>query len=99
MAACRLSAHDLARSEEELGPERLATARRFFGTANGDRYITRQPRPEQENIAFRIRPQHWLSQHQGKGHAQNVQIRTPPALISRERTTAQIGRVRAHQHS
>jgi hypothetical protein len=38
-----------------------------------------------------MRPEHWLSQHQCKGHAQNVQILTTPALISRERTTAQIG--------
>jgi hypothetical protein len=63
-------------------------ARRFLGAANGDRYITRQPRPEQENIAFRMPPEHWLSQHQRKGHAQNIQIRTTPALISRGRTTA-----------
>ena len=38
-----------------------------------------------------MRPEHWLSQHRCKGHAHNVQIRTTPALISRERTTAQIG--------
>jgi hypothetical protein len=72
MAACRLSAHHQAGSEEELDPERLAMARRLLSTANGDRYIPRQPRPEQENIAFRMRPEHKFSQHRCKGHAQNA---------------------------
>ena len=65
--------------------------RRFPGPADGDGYVTRQSRPEQENIAFRMRPEHRLSQHQGKGHAQNVRMRTTPILISHERTTVQIG--------
>jgi hypothetical protein len=54
-------------SEEELDPgERLAMARRYLGTADGDRYITDNPDPERKNVAFRMRPQHWLSQDQGK---------------------------------
>ena len=54
-------------SEEEPDPaERLALARRYLGTAGGDRYITANPDPERENVAFRMRPEHWLSQNQGK---------------------------------
>src|SRR5215472_18549765 len=57
-------------SEEELDPaERLAMARRYLGPAGGDRYVTDNPDPEHENVAFRIRPEHWLSQDQGTGHA------------------------------
>jgi hypothetical protein len=57
-------------SEEELDPvERLAMARRYLGLAGGDRYVTGNPDPEGENVAFRMRPEHWLSQDQGKGHA------------------------------
>jgi hypothetical protein len=55
-------------SEEELDPaERLAMARRYLGTAGGDRYVTDNPDPEGENMAFRMRPERWLSQDQGTG--------------------------------
>jgi len=57
-------------SEEELDPaERLAMARRYLGSADGDRYVTDNPDPERENVAFRMRPEHWLSQDQATGHA------------------------------
>jgi Pyridoxamine 5'-phosphate oxidase len=56
--------------EEELDPaERLAMARRYLGSADGDRYVTDNPDPQRENVAFRMRPEHWLSQDQGKGNA------------------------------
>jgi len=56
--------------EEELDPaERLAMARRYLGTAGGDRYIADNPDPGRENVAFRMHPEHWLSQDQGKGPA------------------------------
>jgi len=56
--------------EEELDPaERLAMARRYLGAAGGDRYVTDNPDPGRENVAFRMRPEHWLSQDQGKGQA------------------------------
>ena len=56
--------------EEELDPaERLAMARRYLGAAGGDRYVTDNPDPGRENVAFRMRPEHWLSQDQGKGRA------------------------------
>jgi PPOX class probable F420-dependent enzyme len=52
--------------EEELDPaERLAMARRYLGAAGGDRYVADNPDPERENVAFRMRPEHWLSQDQG----------------------------------
>jgi PPOX class probable F420-dependent enzyme len=55
-------------SEEEPDPaERLAMARRYLGAAGGDRYVAGNPDPGRENVAFRMRPQHWLSQDQGKG--------------------------------
>jgi len=54
-------------SEEEPAPgERLAMARRYLGAAGGDRYLAANPDPGRENVAFRMRPQHWLSQDQGK---------------------------------
>jgi len=54
--------------EEELDPpERLAMARRYLGTAGGDRYVADNPDPGRNNVAFRMRPQRWLSQDQGKG--------------------------------
>ncbi|HTX82448.1 MAG TPA: pyridoxamine 5'-phosphate oxidase family protein [Streptosporangiaceae bacterium] len=54
-------------SEEDLDPvERLAMARRYLGPADGDRYIAENPDPRRENVAFRMRPEHWLSQDQGK---------------------------------
>jgi len=56
--------------EEELDPaERLAMARRYLGSLGGDRYVADNPDPERENVAFRMRPEHWLSQDQGKGQA------------------------------
>jgi len=56
--------------EEELDPgERLAMARRYLGAADGDRYVADNPGPGRENVAFRMRPEHWLSQDQGKGQA------------------------------
>ena len=57
-------------SEEEPAPgERLAMARRYLGAAGGDRYLAANPDPGRENVAFRMRPEHWLSQDQGKRHA------------------------------
>ena len=57
-------------SEEEPGPgERLAMARRYLGAAGGDRYLAANPDPGRENVAFRMRPERWLSQDQGKGQA------------------------------
>src|SRR5262250_2792572 len=56
--------------EEELDPtERLAMARSYLGTAGGNRYIAGNPDPGRQNVAFRMRPEHWLSQDQGKGQA------------------------------
>jgi PPOX class probable F420-dependent enzyme len=58
-------------SEEEPGPgERLAMARRYLGAAGGDRYLAANPDPGRQNVAFRMRPQHWLSQDQGKAQTQ-----------------------------
>jgi len=58
-------------AEEEPGPgERLAMARRYLGPDGGDRYLADNPDPGRENVAFRMRPQHWLSQDQGKGQAE-----------------------------
>jgi PPOX class probable F420-dependent enzyme len=55
-------------SEEELDPaERLAMARRYLGAAGGDRYVADNPDPGRSNVAFRMRPERWLSQDQGKG--------------------------------
>ena len=52
--------------EEELDPaERLAMARRYLGAAGGNRYVADNPDPGRENVAFRMRPEHWLSQDQG----------------------------------
>jgi len=57
-------------SEEELDPaERLAMARRYLGAAGGNRYLADNPDPGRENVAFRMRPEHWLSQDQGKRQA------------------------------
>lgn len=53
-------------SEEEVDvAERLAMARRYLGYAGGDRYVTDNPDPGRENVAFRMRPERWLSQDQG----------------------------------
>jgi hypothetical protein len=57
--------------EEELDPaERLAMARRYLGAAGGNQYVADNPDPGRENVAFRMRPEHWLSQDQGKRPAQ-----------------------------
>jgi hypothetical protein len=59
--------------EEEPDPaERLAMARRYLGAAGGDRYIASNPDPERDNVAFRMRPEHWLSQDQGSGQSQRL---------------------------
>jgi hypothetical protein len=66
-------------SEEELGPaERLAMARRYLGSPGGDRYVADNPDPERENVAFRMRPEHWLSQDQGTGQAGRVACASQP---------------------
>jgi hypothetical protein len=55
-------------TEEEVGPgERLAMARRCLGAEGGSRYLADNPDPGHENVAFRMRPERWLSQDQGKG--------------------------------
>ena len=52
--------------EEELDPvERLAMARRYLGAVGCDRYVAENPDRGRENVAFRMRPEHWLSQDQG----------------------------------
>ena len=57
-------------SEDELDPaERLAMARRYLGSPGGERYVADNPDPGRENVAFRMRPEHWLSQDQGTGQA------------------------------
>jgi hypothetical protein len=54
--------------EDKLDPaERLAMACRYLGSAGGNRYVTDNPDPGRENVAFRMHPEHWLSQDQGKG--------------------------------
>ena len=65
-----VSAEGPLSSQDELDPaERLAMARRYLGPAGGDRYLADNPDPGRENVAFRMRPQHWLSQDQGKRQA------------------------------
>jgi PPOX class probable F420-dependent enzyme len=55
-------------SEDELDPaERRAMARRYLGAAGGDHYVADNPDPERDNVAFRMRPERWLSQDQGAG--------------------------------
>jgi PPOX class probable F420-dependent enzyme len=57
-------------AEEEPGSaERLAMARRYLGATGGDQYVADNPDPGRGNVAFRMRPEHWLSQDQGKGQA------------------------------
>jgi len=66
-----VSAEGPLAGEEEPDPaERLAMARRYLGAAGGDRYIAGNPDPERDNVAFRMRPEHWLSQDQGSGQSQ-----------------------------
>jgi len=63
-----VSAEGPVLAEEELDPaERLAMACRYLGSAGGIQYVTDNPDPGRENVAFRMRPEHWLSQDQGKG--------------------------------
>ena len=45
-------------------------ARRYLGAAGGHRYLAENPDPGRQNVAFRMRPQHWLSQDQGKRQAE-----------------------------
>ena len=61
--------------EEPSAAERLALARRYLGTAGGDAYVTDNPDPGRENMAFRMRPEHWLSQDQGTGLAARLPAR------------------------
>jgi hypothetical protein len=57
-------------AEEELDfAERLAMAIRSLGTAGGDRYVAGNPDPGRENVAFRMRPEHWLCPDQARGSA------------------------------
>lgn len=57
-------------SEEEPDPaERLAMAQRYLGAAGGERYVADNPESELGNVAFRMRPEHWLSRDYGKGPA------------------------------
>ena len=54
--------------EDELDPaERLEMACRYLGSVGGIQYVTDHPDPGRENVAFRMRPEHWLSQDQGTG--------------------------------
>ena len=61
--------------EKPSAAGRLALARRYLGTAGGDAYVTDNPDPGRENMAFRIRPEHWLSQDQGTGLAARLPAR------------------------
>jgi hypothetical protein len=61
--------------EEPSAAERLALARRYLATAGGDAYVTDNPDPGRENMAFRMRPEHWLSQDQGTGLAARLPAR------------------------
>jgi PPOX class probable F420-dependent enzyme len=61
--------------EEPSAAERLALARRYLGTAGGDAYVTDNPDPGRENMAFRMRPEHWLSQDQGTALAARLPAR------------------------
>ena len=61
--------------EEELDPvERLAMARRYLGAVGGDRYVAENPDRGRENVAFRMRPEHWLSQDQGNGSSREESV-------------------------
>src|SRR5215470_10233831 len=62
----------VVREEELDSAERLAMARRYLGTVGGDRYIADNPDPGRENVAFRMRPEHWLSQDQGKRQTEGL---------------------------
>jgi PPOX class probable F420-dependent enzyme len=54
----------LVSEEEPDAAERLALARRYLGSAGGDQYVADHPDPGRENVAFRMRPERWLSQDQ-----------------------------------
>ena len=70
---CYISVEGPVVSEGKLDPvERLAVARRYLGSAGGDRYVAGSPDPEHQNVAFRMYPEHWLNQDQGKRHAARV---------------------------
>ena len=59
-------------AEEELNPaERLAMAARYLGAAGGDRYVTANSDSARKNVAFRMRPEHWLSQDQSQRRAED----------------------------
>jgi Pyridoxamine 5'-phosphate oxidase len=65
-------------SEDEVDPaERRAMARRYLGAAGGDRYVTDNPDPDREVVAFRMRPEHWLSQDQSTGTGQAAGVTAP----------------------
>ena len=67
---CYVSVEGPVVAEEELDPaERLAMARRYLGPAGGDQYVADNPDPARKNVAFRMRPEHWLSQDQSKGQS------------------------------
>jgi nitroimidazol reductase NimA-like FMN-containing flavoprotein (pyridoxamine 5'-phosphate oxidase superfamily) len=54
-------------TEEALDEaERVAMARRYLGPEGGDRYVADNPDPQHKNVAFRMRPEHWLSQDQSQ---------------------------------
>jgi nitroimidazol reductase NimA-like FMN-containing flavoprotein (pyridoxamine 5'-phosphate oxidase superfamily) len=59
----------IVREEEPDPAERLAMARRYLGVPGGDRYVADHPDPGRKNVAFRMRPEHWLSQDQGAGQS------------------------------
>jgi hypothetical protein len=62
-------------SEEELDPaERLAMARCYLGAEGGHRHLPGNPDPGRENVAFRMSPEHWLSQDQGRGQANGCAV-------------------------
>jgi PPOX class probable F420-dependent enzyme len=62
--------------DEPSAAERLALAHRYLGPADGDRYVADNPDPGRENVAFRMRPEHWLSQDQGTELAARLPART-----------------------
>jgi PPOX class probable F420-dependent enzyme len=54
-------------AEDELDEaERVAMARRYLGAAGGDRYVANNPDPQHKHVAFRMRPEHWLTQDQSR---------------------------------
>jgi len=49
-------------------------ARRYLGAVGGDRYVAENPDRGRENVAFRMRPEHWLSQDQGNGSSREESV-------------------------